>query len=141
MSKMSYLPVIGHQGNSLKKVTYIECGLQIDTCVPFPLYLRNGFCSESEQPDWNRVIGVNYKTRTTIVVSNGRYTFYQIPFIKYFLSNIFYQIPFIKYHNQNIFPWSIYQISLIKYHLSNTFYQILFAVKKIFLINQSTEYF
>ena len=38
-------------------------------------------------------------TRTTIVVSNGRYTFYQIPFIKYHLSNTF-----------------------IKYHLSNTFY-------------------
>ena len=42
------------------------------------------------------------KTRTTIVVSNGRYTFYQIPFIQYLfikypLSNTIYQIPFIKY--------------------------------------------
>ena len=37
-------------------------------------------------------------TRTTIVVSNGRYTFYQIHFFKHNLSNIFYQIPFIKYH-------------------------------------------
>ena len=68
-----------------------------------------------------------YKTRTTIVVSNGRYTFYQIPFIEYHLSNTIYQIPFIKY-------------LLIKYHLSNTIYQILFAVKKIFFnqwMNQS----
>ena len=39
---------------------------------------------------------VNNKTRTTIVVSNGRYTFYQIPFIQYLLSNKIYQIPFIK---------------------------------------------
>ena len=41
------------------------------------------------------------KTRTTIVVSNGRCTFYQKPFIKYPLSNTFYQIPFIKYHLSN----------------------------------------
>ena len=38
------------------------------------------------------------KTRTTIVVSNGRYSFYQIHFIKHILSNTIYQIPFIKYH-------------------------------------------
>ena len=30
-------------------------GYQIDTCLPFSLYLRHGFCSESEQPDRNRV--------------------------------------------------------------------------------------
>ena len=53
------------------------------------------------------------KTRTTFVVSNGRYTFYQIPFIKYHLSN------------------SIYQILFIKYHLSNILHQIPFAVKKL----------
>ena len=35
-------------------------------------------------------------TRTTIVVSNGRYTFYQIHFIKHNSSNTIYQIPFIK---------------------------------------------
>ena len=51
-----------------------------------------------------------HETRTTIVVSNGRYTFYQIHSIKHNLSNTIYQIPFIKYH------------------LSNTVYQIPFAV-------------
>ena len=35
-----------------------------------------------------------FKTRTPIVVSNGRYTFYQVPFIKYLLSNTIYQILF-----------------------------------------------
>ena len=73
--------------------------------------------------------------RTTIVVSNGRYTFYQIHFIKfnlsntiyqipikYHLSNTFYQLPFIKYHLSN----TIYLIPFFKYHLSNTFYQIMF---------------
>ena len=30
-------------------------GYQIDTCLPFSLYLRHGFRSESEQPDRNRV--------------------------------------------------------------------------------------
>ena len=54
------------------------------------------------------------ETRTTLVVSNGRYTFYQIPFIKSHLSNTIYQIPFIKYL------------------LSNTIYQIIFAVKNFF---------
>ena len=57
------------------------------------------------------------KSPFTIVVSNGRYTFYQIHFIKHNLSNTIYQIPFIK---------TIYQIPLIKYHLSNTIYQIPF---------------
>jgi len=37
------------------------------------------------------------KTRTTIVVSNGRYTFYQLHFIKHNLSNTYYRKPFIKY--------------------------------------------
>ena len=50
------------------------------------------------------------QTRTTILVSNGRYTFYQIHFIKhnlsntihqYLLSNTIYQIPSIKYHLQS----------------------------------------
>ena len=53
------------------------------------------------------------KTRTTIVVSNGRYTF-----IKYTLSNTIYQIPFIKYCLSN----TIYLISFIKYYLSNTIF-------------------
>ena len=68
------------------------------------------------------------KTRTTIVVSNGRYTFYQIHFIKYNLSNNIYPIPFIKY------PLSItiYQKPFIKYHLSNTI-----CSQNIFLINES----
>ena len=30
-------------------------GYQIDTCLPFSLYLRHGFRSETEPPDWNRV--------------------------------------------------------------------------------------
>ena len=30
-------------------------GYQIDTCLPFSLYLRHGFRSESEQPYQNRV--------------------------------------------------------------------------------------
>ena len=59
-------------------------------------------------------------TRTTIVVSNGRYTFYQIHFIKHNLSNTiyqipFYQIPFIKYRLSN----TIYLIPFIKYHLES----------------------
>ena len=62
------------------------------------------------------------KTRTTIVVSNGRYTFYQIPFIQYLLSNTIYQIPFIKYLLSNIF----YQIPFIKHGLSNAVYQMPF---------------
>ena len=70
-----------------------------------------------------------YKTRTTIVVSNGRYTFYQIAFIQYLLSNM--------YNLSN----TIYQISFIKYHLSNTFYQIPFIKyylqSNFFLMNQS----
>ena len=42
------------------------------------------------------------KTRTTIVVSNGRYTFYQIPLSNtFYLSNTFSQISFIKYHLSN----------------------------------------
>ena len=65
---------------------------------------------------------VQIKTRTTIVVSNGSYTFYQIPIIQCLLSNTIYQIPFIKYHWSN----NIYQIPFIKYHLSNTIYQIPF---------------
>ena len=44
---------------------------------------------------------VQSETRTTIVVSNGRYTFYQTQFIKYHLSNTIYPIPFIKYHLSN----------------------------------------
>ena len=56
------------------------------------------------------------KTRTTIVVSNVRYTFYQIHFIKHNLSNTIFQIPFIKYLLSNI----LYQIPFIKYCLSNT---------------------
>ena len=44
------------------------------------------------------------KTKTTIVVSNGRYTFYQIHFIKHIVSN------------------TIYLILCTKYHLSNTMY-------------------
>ena len=50
-------------------------------------------------------------TRTTIVVSNGRYTFYQIHFIKHNLSYTIYQIPFIKYLLSN----TIYQIPFIQY--------------------------
>ena len=63
-------------------------------------------------------------TRTTIVVSNGRYTFYQIPFIKYHLSNTIYQVSFIKYHLSN----TLFQIPFIKYPLSNTIYQIPFII-------------
>jgi len=56
------------------------------------------------------------KTRTTIVVSNGRYNFYQISFIQYLSSNTVYQITFFK-----------------------NFYQILFAAKIFFneSINES----
>ena len=66
--------------------------------------------------------------RTTFVVSNGRYTFYPIQFIKYHLSNTVYQILFIKYHLSN----TICQIPFVKYHKSNTIYQIPFTVKKFF---------
>ena len=55
------------------------------------------------------------KTRTTIVVNNGRYTFYQILFIKCHWSSTIHQIPFIKFY---------YKIPCIKYHASNTMYQI-----------------
>ena len=74
----------------------------------------------------------NLKTRTTIVVSNSRYTFYQKHFIKHNLSNTIYQISFalFKYHLSN----AVYQIPFIKYHLLNTIYQIPFAVKKLTLI-------
>ena len=42
----------------------------------------------SDFVSFNSFPGLNaIETRTTIVVSNGRYTFYQIPFIKYCLSN------------------------------------------------------
>ena len=61
-------------------------------------------------------------TRTTIVVSNGRYTLYQIHFIKHNLSNTIHQIPFIKYY----LSITMYQITFIKYHLSNTLYEIPF---------------
>ena len=73
---------------------------------------------------WNVVLSFPFdnKTRTTIVVSNGRYNFYQIPFIQYLLSNTIFQIPFFKYHLSN----TIYQIPFIKYLLSNTINQIPF---------------
>ena len=93
-----------------------------------------------------------FKTRTTIVVSNGRYTIYQIPlmyqipFIKYHLSNTIYQkyhlantiyqIPFIKYHLSKTF----FQIPIIKYFLLNTIDQLQFAVKKFFF-NESMNQF
>ena len=56
-------------------------------------------------------------TRTTIVVSNGIYTFYQIHFIEHNLSNTIYPIQFIKYHLSNI----LFQIPFIKYHYQITF--------------------
>ena len=31
-------------------------GYQIDTCLPFTLYLQHDFCSESKHFDWNMVI-------------------------------------------------------------------------------------
>ena len=34
---------------------FLSGGYQIDTCLQFSLYLQHGFCSESEQPDQNRV--------------------------------------------------------------------------------------
>ena len=68
--------------------------------------LRGGLRSPNgEQPP------IHEKTRTTIVVSNGRYTFNQIHFIKHNLSNIFYQIPIIQYLLSN----TIYPIPFIKY--------------------------
>ena len=76
----------------------------------------------------NEGLGINKITRTTIVVSNGRYTFYQTQFIKYLLSNTLYQVPFIKCHLSN----TIYQIPFVKYLLSNNVNQIPFAVKKNF---------
>ena len=65
-----------------------------------------------ERLDWLIHSFIN-KTRTTIVVSNGRYTFYQIHFIKHNSSYTIYQIPFIKYPISN----TIYQIPFIKYLL------------------------
>ena len=66
----------------------------------------------------------NKLTRTTFVVSNGRYTFYQIHFIKHNLSKTIYQIPFILYLLSNTVSNTIHQISFIKYNLSNAIYQI-----------------
>ena len=60
------------------------------------------------------------ETRTTFVVSNDRYTFYQIHFIKHNLSN------------------TVHQIQFIKYHLSNTICGQIFFNESI---NESTEYF
>ena len=71
---------------------------------------------------WRQLV----KTRTTIVVSNGRYTFYQIHFIKHNLSKTIYQIPFILYLLSNTVSNTIHQISFIKYNLSNAIYQIPF---------------
>ena len=34
-------------------------GYQIDNCMPFSLYLGHGFCSESKQPNRNRVNPMN----------------------------------------------------------------------------------
>ena len=70
------------------------------------------------------------RTRTTIVVSNCRYTYYQITFIKYHLSNIIYPISFIKYHLSNTF----YQIPFIKCHLLNTISQITFIKNNLLFI-------
>ena len=70
-------------------------------------------------------------TRTTIVVSNGRYTFYQIHFIKHNLSNTIYPIPFIKYNLSN----TIYQIPFFKYLFSNTFFQIQGVPKQADIMN------
>ena len=67
------------------------------------------------------VMNLLEKTRTTFVVIVTA----DILFIKYTLSNTIYQIPFIKYHLSNTFikyhlSNTIYQIPFIKYHLSNT---------------------
>ena len=40
------------------------CGYQIDTCLQFSLYFWHGFCSESEQPDGNRVNKSNQRVNT-----------------------------------------------------------------------------
>merc|ERR1712029_198493 len=70
-------------------------------------------------------------------VSNGRYNFYQIHFIKHNLSNNIYQIPLINYH----ISITTYQIPLIKYHILNTTYQIPLIKyhfqSKFFLMNES----
>ena len=39
-------------------------GYQISTSLPFSLYLRHGFCSESEKPDRNRVNMKSKKKRS-----------------------------------------------------------------------------
>ena len=81
--------------------------------------------SSSQFHFYQALIHCHFSTskRTTIVVSNGRYTFYQIHFIKHNLSNTIYRIPFIQYLLSN----TIYQILFIKYLLSNILYQILFV--------------
>ena len=42
-------------------------GYQIDTCLPFSLYLLHGFCPESEQPCRNRVKRKKIKSIQTVV--------------------------------------------------------------------------
>ena len=79
------------------------------------------------RPDTQCPLAGIEKTRTTIVVSNGRYTFYQIHFIKHKISNTIYQIPFIQYLLSNtIHKIPFIKKPFIKYHLSNTIYQIPF---------------
>ena len=58
-----------------------------------------GTTEENVNNLYNLISKLSYfQTRTTIVVSNGRYTFYQTQFIKYHFSNNIYPITFIKYH-------------------------------------------
>ena len=50
--------LLTHESKQGALTLFWSGGYQIDTCLPFSLYWLHGFCSESEQPDRNRVNGL-----------------------------------------------------------------------------------
>ena len=66
-------------------------GYQIDTCMPFSLYLWHGFCPESEKPDWNRVkhlFGTEHKLVSACeVILKSRSEYFSSILTKYQHSN------------------------------------------------------
>ena len=92
------------------------------------------------------------KTRTTIVVSNGRYTFYQIHFIKHTLSNTIYlplktrldcnSIVILFYHNLysllklRIFGWKLVVVDFMIWDIRLSTLLILYFGLKLPMITQ-----
>ena len=50
----------------LLQLNPILVGYQIDTSLPFSLYLKHGFRSESEKPDRNRVKYLDFETKGAV---------------------------------------------------------------------------